>query len=316
MTESGIWAFSERLKPFIKKEHRLSLNEGNTPLEENHSLADVLNLEKILLKREDQNPTGSHKDRGLSFQISAHLQDNKENFTISSSGNSSISAINLLKSRNEKLHIFLSENLSDEKISRLKTIFPNFEKKDFDFENFSFHFSKKPLSSAFKFSKTNNSVLLRGSTDIYGYEGFKTIGYEIENEDFDSIFIPTSSGTTAKGIYEGLNLKKPFHIVQTTKVNTLVNEFDQNYEKSESSIANSIVDKVGHRKLEINEIIEKTKGTGWAISDEEIKQAQNILQNEGIETSNESALTIAAIKKAKSEGWNIKKPLCIFTGTK
>ena len=313
---SGIWTYADLLKPFVKKEFRLSLTEGNTPLEENKELGKILGLEAILLKREDFNPTGSHKDRGLVFQISAHLQAGRKEFVISSSGNSSISAINLLRNRKEKLHVFLSENISDEKFSRLKKIFPNLEKKGSEFENFIFHFTKKPLSKAFLFAKENNLTFLRGSTDKYGYEGFKTIGYEIEGEDFDSIFIPTSSGTTAKGIYEGLNLKKPFHIVQTTKVNTLVQEFDKDYEKSQDSIANSIVDRVGHRKVDVKKIIEETNGTGWAISDKEIMQAQEILKREGIETSNESALTIAGIKKAKEKGWEIKKPLCIFTGTK
>ena len=313
---SGIWTYANLLKPFVEKDFRLSLNEGGTPLEKNDQLAKILGLETFLLKREDYNPTGSHKDRGLAFQISAHLQEGQKEFVISSSGNSGISAINLLKGKKEKLHVFLSKDISDEKIFRLKKIFPNLEKKDLEFENFSFHFTKKPLSKAFLFSKQNNLTFLRGSTDKYGYEGFKTIGYEIEGEDFDSIFIPTSSGTTAKGIYEGLNLKKPFHIIQTTKINTFVEEFDKEHKKSQYSIATSIVDRVGRRQKEIKEIIEKTGGTGWAISDNEIIKAQEILEKVGIETSNESALTIAGIKKATEKGWKIKKPLCIFTGTK
>lgn len=313
---SGIWTYADLLEPFIKKEFRLSLAQGETSLEENKKLGKILGLESILLKREDHNPTGSHKDKGLTFQISAHLQEGEKEFVISSSGNSSISAINLLKNRDEKLHVFLSENISDEKFSRLKKIVPNLKKKNTEFANLSFYFTKKPLSKAFLFAKENNLIFLRGSTDKYGHEGFKTIGYEIEGEDFDSIFIPTSSGTTAKGIYEGLNFKKPFHIVQTTKVNTLVEEFDKDYEKSQDSIANSIVDRVGHRKVDVKKIIEETNGTGWIISDKEIMQAQEILKREGIETSNESALTIAGVKKAKEKGWEIKKPLCIFTGTK
>ena len=316
MNMSGIWLHAKLLQPFVKEEFRLSLSEGNTPLEENRNLAKALNLKTIYLKREDFNPTGSHKDRGLAFQISAHLQQGKTEFVISSSGNSGISAINLLKGRKEKLHIFLSSKITNEKFLRLKKIIPDLERKNSGFENYNFHFSLKPLSEAFQFAKNKNLIFLRGSTDKYGYEGFKTIGYEINDKDFDSIFIPTSSGTTAKGIYEGLNIKKPFNIIQTAKVNTLVSEFDKDYKTSKHSIAESIVDKVGHRKREIVEIIKKTNGKGWVISDEEIHQAQQILKKESIETSNESALTIAAIKKAKRKGLKIKKPLCIFTGRK
>lgn len=315
---SNIWFHANKLKPFVKKDFRINTNTTNvkTPLEENKNLAKYLKLKTIKLKREDLNPTGSHKDRGLAFQISAHIQEGKKEFVISSSGNSSISAINLLKNRDEKLHVFLSKKITKEKLSRIKKILPEIDQKDSTIKNFTFHFSQKPLSNAFKFAKENNYVFLRGSTDIYGYEGFKTIGYEIANEDFDSIFIPTSSGTTAKGIYESLEIKKPFHLIQTTKINTLVSSFDTDYKPSKHSIASSIVDKIGHRKDQIVKIIEKTKGTGWVITDKEIKEAQNILKRENIITSNESALTIAAIEKAKSKGWKIESPLCIFTGTK
>ena len=326
MSKKGIWEYGKRLEPFVKEEFRLSLSEGQTPLEENLNLAKLLNLENIFLKREDLNPTGSHKDRGLAFEISAHQQDNAKGFVISSSGNSAISAINLLKGTDITLHIFLSSKISIPKINRLTKILPNisseiFKGKDVEYENFKFYFSQKPLSTAFYYARTEDLILLRGSTDIYGFEGFKTIAYELQKQDIDtdSIFIPTSSGTTAKGIFEGFkqeNYTIPFHLIQTSKINTLVHRFDNDYQPQASSLADSIVDRIGHRVREVEEIIKESKGTGWIISDREIQQAQEILQKEGIQTSNESALTIAAIKKAQSKGWTIKKPICLFTGTK
>ncbi len=322
MSNKGIWGYANKLKPFVQKKYRLSLSEGNTPLQNNQNLAKQLNLQEIYLKREDLNPTGSHKDRGLTFQISAHIQDGQKEFVISSSGNSAISAVHLLKDSKKILHIFLSSKLSVQKITRLVTPLKNisndiFKGKDTEFENFQFYFSDKPLSNAFSFAKKNELTLLRGSTDIYGFEGFKTIVYEIQSQkiDYDSIFIPTSSGTTAKGIYEALEKTKPLHLIQTTKINTLVHRFDKDYNPSVTSLADSIVDRVGHRAMEIEEIIKNSKGTGWIISDSEILKAQEILKNLNIQTSNESALTIAGIMKAKKNGWKIKKPLCIFTGT-
>lgn len=326
MSKNGIWEYINQLSPKIKEEFRLSVSEGNTPLEGNLALANDLGLNNIFLKREDLNPTGSQKDRGLAFEISAHLQDGVTDFAISSSGNSAISAIKLLKGKNSNLHIFLSSSLSEEKIRRLTKTLPNIAPKilkhqDIEFENFKFYFSPKPLSTAFYFSRTKNLVLLRGSTDIYGYEGFKTIAYELKKDvkKFDSIFIPTSSGTTAKGIYEGFksfNIIIPFHLVQTTKINTLVHKFDNDFESKKCSLAESIVDRIGHRAQEVEEILKNTRGTGWVVSDKEIVEAQEILKKNKISTSNESALTIAAIKKAKSKGWNIKNPICLFTGTK
>jgi threonine synthase len=76
-------------------------------LKKNPSLAESLELENIYLKREDLNPTGSHKDRGLAFEISSHIQDGKDEFIISSSGNAAISAVTLLKNTKNILHIFI-----------------------------------------------------------------------------------------------------------------------------------------------------------------------------------------------------------------
>ncbi len=135
--------------------------------------------------------------------------------------------------------------------------------KDGIVENIHIHFSPKPLSTAFSFSSNYGYTLLRGSTDIYGYEGFKTIAFELINSEktFDHIFVPASSGTTAKGIYEGykgaFNIPS-FNIVQTTKINTLVHRFDKNYQPSVESLAEAIVDRVGHRVKEIEEIIKET----------------------------------------------------------
>ena len=309
MPEVGIWKYANNLNPFVENGFRLSLGEGDTPILENENIAKFLDVEDVYIKREDLNPTGSHKDRGLAFQISAHIQEGAKSFVISSSGNSAISAIALIRGRKENLHIFLSEKISKKKLSRLK-------RHPKESKNIKINFCKKPLSEAFKFAKENNFIFLRGSTDKYGYEGFKTIAYEIENLDFDSIFIPTSSATTAKGVYEGLQYKKPLHIVQTTVVNTLARDFDKKYKPEEESIADSIVDRVGHRKEEIVKIIKKTQGHGWIVSNQEIINAKEKLQDENIITSNESAMTIAAIEKARLNGWEIKKPLCIFTGTK
>lgn len=303
----GIWKYAKDFKPFVEEEFRLSLTQEETPLQQNVNLAKTLNLQTIHLKREDKNLTGSHKDRGVAFQISAHIQDGKKEFAISSSGNSAISAIKILAGREEKLHVFLPEGISEEKLDRLRKIS----------QNFKIHYSKKPLSNAFKFAKENEGcVLLRGSTDKYATQGFQTISYEIEDVDFDSIFIPTSSGTTAKGIYDGMKKTIPFHIIQTTKINTLVSKFDKDFKVSEHSLATSIVDRVGHRRDDIEDIIVKTKGSGWVIGDEDIEKAQEILKKENIHTSNESALTIAGTMKAKEKGFKIEKPLCIFTGTK
>ena len=42
----------------------LSLGEGGTPLRREKWLAEWAGIDAVWVKREDLNPTGSHKDRG------------------------------------------------------------------------------------------------------------------------------------------------------------------------------------------------------------------------------------------------------------
>ncbi|GAB4164289.1 MAG: hypothetical protein Fur003_6490 [Candidatus Dojkabacteria bacterium] len=329
----GIWEYQEYLAPKVDKPFQLSSNEGDTPTKSSHVLATMLGLERLYMKREDNNPSGSHKDRMIAFEISAHMQDGVKDIVISSSGNTAISAMLYCKYLNNlNLHLFLSVNLPEDKITRIEHALeaninvPRTEQV-ITYDNFHLHFSHRPVSGAFKFAKENNFVLLRGSTDPYAIEGYKTIAFELIKQipQVSEIFLPVSSGTTALGIYEGfkivnekmgLNIKIPeIHIVQTSRVNPMAREFDKDFTKSASSIAKSIVDRVGHRKKEVVDIVRASNGFGWVISDQELQYAQRLLKFANVSTSIESAMTIAAIKKALATRRRLKFPVCIFTGT-
>ena len=84
----SIWKYSDDFIPQIENDFQLSVGEGNTPLESFPALATRFNLDNIYLKREDNNPTGSHKDRGLAYHLSYYIKKGYRDFVISSSGNS------------------------------------------------------------------------------------------------------------------------------------------------------------------------------------------------------------------------------------
>ena len=72
----------------------LSLGEGRTPLEPDPDLASWAGVARLWVKREDTNPTGSHKDRAAVVQIAACVQAGKPVAVISSSGNAALAAAN------------------------------------------------------------------------------------------------------------------------------------------------------------------------------------------------------------------------------
>src|ERR1700730_16300393 len=70
----------------------LSLGEGRTPLELDPGLARWAGISQLWVKREDSNPTGSHKDRGAVVQVAYCVQEGRPVAVISSSGNAALSA--------------------------------------------------------------------------------------------------------------------------------------------------------------------------------------------------------------------------------
>jgi threonine synthase len=81
-----LWRYREFL-PLRVEKNRVSLGEGFTPLIEASRLASALNLKKLWIKDEAQNPTGSFKDRGLSVAISLAKELGIEKVAVPSAGN-------------------------------------------------------------------------------------------------------------------------------------------------------------------------------------------------------------------------------------
>jgi len=329
----GIWEYQDYFVPQVDKAYQLSSNEGNTPIRSSHVLATMLGVSSMHIKREDLNPSGSHKDRTIAYQMSAHMQNGAQSFVLSSTGNAAISAITYSKFLNINLHIFLSPKLVQSKINRLEQILEkplHFTAKEqvIEVDNYVFHISKRPVSDSIKYAKETDSILLRASTDPYAIEGYKTIAFELIKQvpHAKEIFIPVSSGTAAIGIYEGykqlnetmnLDIEIPeIHIVQTSKINTFAREYDRDFKQTKDSIINSITDRVGHRKSQIDKIIKNSNGWGWVVNDDQILKAESLLRFANINVSTEGAMAVAAIKKAISFGKTPENPVCIVTGVK
>jgi len=83
---SGIWDLSPLL-PVQQKHNMLTLGEGNTPLLEVRTLAKQLEINKLFIKDESLNPTGSFKAKGLCLAVSRAKELGVQNVSISTAGN-------------------------------------------------------------------------------------------------------------------------------------------------------------------------------------------------------------------------------------
>ncbi len=85
---TGLWTHASLFKDGNTtdgpRDRALTVGEGGTPLEACPALAARCGVRDLLLKREDCNPSGSHKDRGLLYQVARHAPQGGVTFVLSS----------------------------------------------------------------------------------------------------------------------------------------------------------------------------------------------------------------------------------------
>jgi len=267
----------------------------------------LIKLENIYLKREDQNPTGSAKDRAISLQVQNLVKKGIRSAVISSTGNAAISAVYYCSKSNINLAIFLSPKINPEKLSLIK------EKTN------NIIFSYTPIRDAFRYAKKTQSFLLRQSTDPIAQIGYKSIGLELSQKlpQISSIFIPVGSGTTLLGISKGLPETTKIFAVQPASHCPISRIFDNQYTSETDTLTDALSVKLLPLKSQIQKTIIKSGGGGMVIQNNKVTEAQQFLVSKNIITSAEGALALAGLLKAKEQKINIGNyPVILLTGQK
>jgi threonine synthase len=81
-----------RFLPLTDATPRISLGEGSTPLVRTCNLAADVGIDRLYLKFEGMNPTGSFKDRGMVVAVAKALEEGARSIVCASTGNTSASA--------------------------------------------------------------------------------------------------------------------------------------------------------------------------------------------------------------------------------
>lgn len=294
-----------------------------TPQKIQKKLAKAIGLAvPLYFKREDLHPLGSHKGRSIPIMINEYRRSGWKNFCISSSGNAALAAAMHVKKINQKLkqkiglQIFVGKNIDDEKLTILRRFAND--------NNILLTQTDNPKQQAFQLDANNEAKNLRQSTDDIALTGYVSLANELAKiKNLSAVFIPTSSGTAAQGLYEGFKKMKvnlEIHIVQTVACHPIAGavmlEAVTSPLSAAKSIASAVVDKVAHRKSEVAEAVKKSQGAGWVPDDEEIKSAIKLVKiNSGISISANSALSVAGLIQAVKHNWIFNGPVaCLITG--
>ncbi|MBU1935624.1 PLP-dependent lyase/thiolase [Patescibacteria group bacterium] len=202
----------------------------STPLTQTKNLTKHLGLKfPVFFKREDLHPHGSHKGRSIPVMIEKYANEGIKNFAISSSGNAALAAAlhiierNKINSNKINLKIFVGKNIAEEKDTALSLL----KNDQITVEQVS-----NPKQQAFQMEKSGLAKNLRQSTDDTALTGYEDLARELNKQltnrlgPISAIFIPTSSGTTAQGLYLGFQKLKQnpqIHIIQTTACHPISN---------------------------------------------------------------------------------------------
>lgn len=258
-------------------------------------------INHFYLKREDLNTTGSAKDRALSRQIAHLVQNNITHAVISSTGNAAISAAHFCQKHNVNLTIFISPKIDSHKLILLN--------------NYQTIKTTNPIKEAFKYAKINNCYNLRLAKDPIALLGYQEISHELIDQlpQISSIFIPTASGATLLGISQKLPKSVKIYTIQPANYCPISSYFDKQYVPE----SKSITDALSVRHLPLKAQVLAASYSGLVVQNNEILNAQKILEQNNITTSNEGALALAGFFKAENQNLPVGKfSVILLTGTK
>jgi threonine synthase len=329
----GIWKY-ERFLPPVSSSHQITLGEGDTPLIKSRKIGKELGIPSLYFKLESNNPTGSYKDRIAAMGVSAALENNRSACIGTSSGNAGASFAAYSARAGIPYHLLVLEHIVEAKLTQVLVHGANVKKiegfgeseaigdKVFDFiESKAVQENWEVMITAFKY----NPIAM---------ESVKTISFEIyqdlENSIPDAVFVPVGGGGLFTGICIGFKELKDKRFVdnlpsvvavQSKGCSNIVRAWQQNKGTpvkgdSSSKISGLQVPNPPDGEEVLN-VLNNNEGWGHMIDDPTVwKWQEKLARDEGILCEPASAISIAGVEQALSEG-RINKDstvVCIITG--
>ena len=192
----GLWRF-DALLPFSAST-AISTAEGATPLVEAPRFTDELDAERVVIKDDGRNPTGTTLDRGFSVAMTAAAQLDAEDVTIASPGNGAQSLAAYAGRANVRHHSFVPS----------RSTFHNKAMTNVHGGDMRVVGGRYPDAVESKAEDVLDGWLdLQEFTTPYRHEGVKTLAYEIAaGLDWavpDAVVVPTGTGEVLVGVEKG-----------------------------------------------------------------------------------------------------------------
>jgi threonine synthase len=308
---SGVWRYKELVYPGIDNSMIVSKPEGNTNLYPVPKLGEWAGVEKLYLKHEGENPTGSFKDRGMTGGVTQARVLGMDRVACASTGNTSASLASYAALAGLDGIIFLQNRaIALGKLAQGIAYGATCIRIDADFD--------RNLELVREVSKRLNIYVLN-SVNPFRLEGQKTIMFEaiqqLKWQVPDWIVCPGGNlgnsaafGKGLKEMYEvGLIDRIPrLAVIQALGASPLYNAFTKEFEEFEPMKAETIATaiKIGNpvNYKKVVRAIEWTNGFVEVVTDQEIMDAKALIDRAGIGCEPASAATLAGTRKLAAKG--------------
>jgi len=304
-----MWRYRELL-PVREPEHVVTLGEGMTPL--------LRVSERVLIKDEGNNPTGSFKARGMAAAISKAKELGITEVALPSAGNAGSAAAAYAVAAGIKAHVAVPRDVLPGNLAQMRRHGADVLLVDglIDDAGRTIH----------QMAAERGWFELATLKEPYRQEGKKTLGFELAEQGGwdaeclpDVIVFPTGGGTGIVGIWKAfdelgtlgwIGPKRPkMVVVQAAGCAPLVRAFEEGAEHAQrwegaATIAAGLRVPSAIGDYLVLKAIRESGGTALAVTDDEMRAGQTEMANAiGIDTSPEGAATWAAFKALKQRGF-------------
>jgi len=323
----AVWRYREML-PISHDMKTVTLGEGGTGLHKSENLANDLKLNRLCVKFEGENPTGSFKDRGMTVAVSKALETQARMVMCASTGNTSASLSAYAARAGLRCVVLIpAGKIGQGKLAQAMAHGAIILEIEGNFDD--------ALRSAMELTRRDRSIALLNSVNPFRVEGQKTLAYEVCDQlgfkSPDVVVVPVGNAGNISAIWKGFEELYTMRIIeqvprmigiQAEGAAPIASAYKQkNLEiqmvERPETIATAIRIGAPASWKKALRAVSDSQGAMEIVSDEEILQAQkDLARREGLFVEPASASSVAGLKKLLEQDLigRDEEVVCVATG--
>ncbi|MBZ4422346.1 threonine synthase [Myxococcus sp. RHSTA-1-4] len=203
------WRYEELL-PLDARAERPALHVGMTPVYESPALARDVGLERLVLKDEGRNPTGSFKDRSSALAVMKAREAGRDTVACASAGNAAASLAGFAAVMGVRSVIFVPQRTPEPKLAQLLVTGARVLRVEGSYDDA--YWLCQAACERYGWYNRNCAI------NPYLVEGKKTAGLELAEQlgarMTDWVAVSVGDGCTLAGIWKGLKEMKRLGLIE------------------------------------------------------------------------------------------------------